>query len=360
MSDHDWKQVQVFLLDREGNMRRLLRGILTRMGIDKVQEFPGPTEAMAALATTMPDLVIVEADTPNGEGFRFIHALRHAGAATNPFVAAIATTWQATSPFMVRFAGSGADDILLKPFSAKHVQDRVENLVHQRKGFVVTSDYIGPDRRRAPREGQQIPLVDVPNTLRMKALGMFDRATIQDRIASALLAVNEQKVVRQGFQVAFLMQFALPGLALEPPERMAVDHILRIPHVVEDMLRRIPVGPLRMQADLYARVLQNAIDTFRQDVQTPISDSDTLRRAALGLAALTAQRTDLEALEQEVAAAVTAYRSRLDQMVQAKAQASQPASAEPGADAPDAPPDAPKETPADGPTLATGGVPATD
>ncbi|MFM2044976.1 MAG: hypothetical protein RLY86_3552 [Pseudomonadota bacterium] len=324
MPEPDFKTVQVFLVEREGNTRRLLRSILARMGMDRMFEFTTPAEASAALSTTMPDLILVDCDPPDGDGFRFINQLRHSGQATNPFVCAIATTWQPTQPLMVRFTGSGADDLLVKPFSAKQVQDRVMNLMDGRKSFVVTSDYIGPDRRRAPREGIQIPLFDVPNTLRQKALGQFDRTTIGDQIFFALASINEQKVVRHGFQTAFLMEFAAPGLAATPPDRMAMDHVLRIPPVVEDMLRRIPArDETRMQTELYAKVILDALARFKQNPALPLEDLPTVKRAAMGLAALTARRTDLPALEQEVAAAVGAYRNRLDQMAQAKAQASQ-------------------------------------
>lgn len=322
MAEYDFRQVHVFLIDREHNTRRLLRGILIRMGIEKVSEFTNTAEAQSALAVSMPDLLITDVE-PEWEGFRLIHALRHAIHATNPFIVTIATTWQPTSQFMMRFTGSGADDIIVKPFSTKQVQDRVLHLIEQRKPFVVTSDYIGPDRRRSPREGQQIPLTDVPNTLRLKALGMLERGAIGDQIGKAMLSINQQKVVRLGFQGAFLMLFALPGLAQEPPDRMAVEHLLRVQPAVEDMLRRMPAGDTRVQADLYVRVLHNGIESFKLAPQQPIADAETLHRAAIGLAALTAQRTDVAALEQEVAAAVTAYRTRLEQIVQAKTQTPQ-------------------------------------
>ncbi|WP_162937468.1 response regulator [Indioceanicola profundi] len=329
MAEYDLRQVQVFLIDRESNMRRLLRSILTRMGMEKVQEFPDVAAAMAAFASSTPDLIIVDGDPPEGEGFRFVQQFRHAMNIANPFATVVATTWQATSQFMFRFTASGADDIILKPFSAKQVQDRVAKLVEHRRPFVVTSDYIGPDRRRSPREGQQIPLVEVPDTLRLKALGQLDRGAIGEQIGAAMHAVNHQKVVRHGFQTAFLTLFALPGLMSEPPERMAVDHALRIMPVVEDLMRRLPMGEMRMKADLFARVLVNAVETFRQDTQHSIADPLTLKRAALGLAALTAQRGDQSVLEQEVMAAVNSYRNRLAEMVQAKAQASQPTGADP-------------------------------
>jgi len=332
MADYDLKNVQTFLIERETNTRRLLRGILARMGMDKIQEYATVAEATAAFATNMPDLIIVDCDPPEGEGFRFVQQLRHSHHATNPFACVVATTWQPTQPLMVRFTASGADDLIVKPFSTKQVQDRVVNLVEHRKDFVVTSDYIGPDRRKAPREGIQVPLFAVPNTLRLKAKGELDRATVGNAIAVSLAAINEQKVIRHGFQAAFLVQFAMPGLTADPPERMAVDHLLRTQSVVEDLLRRLPMDDVKPQAEIYARTILGEVERVRSDPSVPAEDTGALGRAAIGLAALAARRNDLATLEQEVSGAVAAYRNRLAQLAQAKATQAAPKEKEGAAD----------------------------
>ncbi len=322
MAEHDFRQVTGFLIDPELNTRRLLRSILSRIGLNAVQEFSGTTEAIGALAVTAPDFMLVDADFNDGEGLRFIHALRHNQFATNPFIGVVAMTWQPTPNLLVRFTGSGADDLMMKPFSTRMVHERVQNLVEGRKPFVVTSDYIGPDRRKTPRpEGQHTPLFSVPNTMRLKALGCFDRAAVADEIAVCLMAVNAQKVARQGFQVAFLVEFALPGVTVDPPGRLAVDHLLRVPGIVEDLMRRMPQGTEERQAAArHARAIQAALDRFKDRPDRPLGDAVAgLRRSAMALAAQTGGRGDLGAVEQEVANAVATYRSRLDQMTQARA-----------------------------------------
>lgn len=324
MTDHDFRAVQVLLVDRDSNIRRLLRGILARMGMSAITEFATVQEAGPSLSGTLLDLVLVEADPPEGDGFRFIQALRHSQAATNPFAGVIATTWQPTQALMVRFGASGADDLLVKPFSAKQVHDRVANIVENRKPFVVTSEYVGPDRRKAPREGQQIPLVDVPNTLRQKALGLFDRSKVGEAIAKGLADINDQKVVRHGFQVAFLVIFALPGLSQDPPDRMALEHLLRVAIPLEDLLRRLAATELRSQVETYAHALRLHLDKVRLQSHAGPEEVEALRRAAVGLAALTARRADVEVVEQEVRVAVNSYRARLDQIAQAKAAQAAP------------------------------------
>jgi len=328
MPDYDFRSTSAVIVDREGNTRRLLRGTLARMGVDKILDFASAADAPAALIAIQPDLLFIDADAPDPEGLKFVQGLRHAQAPHNPFIGIIATTWQPTQPLLLRFNATGADDMMVKPFSTKQVQDRLINLIEARKSFVVTADYIGPDRRRQPREGIQIPLFEVPNTLRLKAMGQFDRNKATDAIATAQDAINVQKIVRNGFQVAFLIDFACPGLAAGA-DRMAADHLIRSGAALDDLMRRLkPDADMRGQAETYANTIRTAIEQFKAAPDAPLAGVQPLRAAAIGIAALTSRRADLSAAENEVRGAVTAYRNRLAQMAQAKAEQQQQAAAE--------------------------------
>jgi DNA-binding response OmpR family regulator len=327
MAEYDYSKLVVMLIDPDLNPRRLLRGMLARYGIDKLQEFPGTAEATAAFQATAPDLIVIDgAPTEAGDPMKWVGQIRHGHFPVNPFVPVMVVVWEATQPMLMRFASSGADDLLMKPFSQKQIADRLQNLVDNRRDFVVTSDYVGPDRRRSPREGQQVPLVKVPNTLRLKALGEFAGADVAELTAAAQAQINEQKVIRHGFQIAFLVEFARPGLVAAEgraePEKLAVEHLLRVPGVVQDLLRRLPEGGVRTQAERYGRQLFEQAERLRHHPATPLEDTEVLRDAGIGLAALTGRRTDLAAVEQEVQAAVSGYRGRLEQIAQAKAAAS--------------------------------------
>lgn len=319
-ADYDFRAVSVIIIDREGNMRRLLRGILARLGVDKILDFPSIADVPAAMIAAQPDLLFVDADVPDPEGLKFVQGLRHAQAPHNPFVGIIATTWKPTQPLLLRFNATGADDMMVKPISAKQVQDRLTNLIEARRSFVVTADYIGPDRRRQPREGMQIPLFDVPNTLRLKALGQFDRSRAAEALANAHDVINMQKIVRNGFQVAFLIDFACVGLQAGA-DKMAVDHLLRSGTALDDLMRRLkPDAEMRGQTDTYAATIRATIEQFKADPTGPLVGVQPLRAAAIGIAALTARREDLSAMEGEVRSAVTAYRNRLTEIAQAKAE----------------------------------------
>ncbi len=80
--------------------------------------------------------------------------------------------------------------------------ERVDNLVQNRKQFVVTTSYVGPERRAADRQNDNdLPSIDAPNTLRAKATGDESATVSRNRIAETMLQVKTQKVYRIAAQI---------------------------------------------------------------------------------------------------------------------------------------------------------------
>ena len=71
-----------------------------------------------------------------------------AAAGYNPFIVIIVTAWEKSTGLINRVVNSGADDLLLRPFSTALLGQRIEAHIERRKGFVITTDYVGPDRRK--------------------------------------------------------------------------------------------------------------------------------------------------------------------------------------------------------------------
>ena len=97
-----------------------------------------------------PDLVLCEAQGAGDELCAAIQHLRQGGAGYNPFIVIIVTAWEKSTGLINRVVNSGADDLLLRPFSTALLGQRIEAHIDRRKGFVITTDYVGPDRRREP------------------------------------------------------------------------------------------------------------------------------------------------------------------------------------------------------------------
>ena len=95
---------------------------------------------------------------------------------------------------------SDADDLMVKPISPKQLFTQINLLINHRRAFVVTSHFVGPDRRNRGRseEVSSMPMIEVPNSLREKALGEAQiQIEHQERIERARILINERQLERQ-------------------------------------------------------------------------------------------------------------------------------------------------------------------
>ena len=99
---------------------------------------------------------------------------------------------------------SGADVLVAAPVSPALILDRIDSLVNNRKPFVVTSEYNGPGRRFLNDRESEIELINVPKSLREKALGQFNTSRHKDLVAGTRANINNQKIDRRVFQISYL------------------------------------------------------------------------------------------------------------------------------------------------------------
>jgi CheY-like chemotaxis protein len=151
------------------------------------------------LNETYCDLLIIQADLSDVRKVaRLMSAVRHGDLGKNPFMPMVAVTNTATIDQVQALVDAGVDDVLPYPWSDSYVDTRLENLIHNRKPFVVTSDYVGPDRRQKPREGASHPIesLHVPNALRAKALDRVSNETLEEQVRSMAVRVSHDKLIR--------------------------------------------------------------------------------------------------------------------------------------------------------------------
>lgn len=243
MAEPNYGDIAVVLGDPKSETRRLIRGAMTASGYRDVRECPDVKEVEVHLASSVPpDLVITDTKMPGGDIFDLISKMRRGVLGDNPFVPVIMLTWDANADVIRKAAGCGVDDILAAPISPADLFNRIKTLVAKRKPFVVTSDYIGPDRRRdaGRNPGDGIPLIDVPNTLRAKAIGEpINVGELQAAVGEVMAEINDQRLVRHSYQINFLVGMILPAYQnneVTPEIRIHVSRLADVSSEVESLL----------------------------------------------------------------------------------------------------------------------------
>ncbi len=159
------------------------------------------------------DLLVAEADD-GGAVFDLVRALRRGEVAENPFAVVFLTSWHSGPDTVKTALRSGADDIIARPFSTCFIETRVRAAVENRKQFVVTSDYLGPDRRQdeARESGMRMRMFTPPNTLKSAMRG--DHAAMEARSTEIEMhkdLVRRERAVRLAVRIGVEAELAAEG-----------------------------------------------------------------------------------------------------------------------------------------------------
>ncbi len=199
MIDLDLKSATVILLEENGAVRRLVKSTLLGIGFGTVSECGTAKDVRRIVEGTECDLMIVDLDHEGEAVCNIINDIRHARLGNNPFVTIIGLSHSPAEEIIDKVLDAGTDDLVRKPISTKLLSERISNLIQNRKDFVATSDYVGPQRSSGVRpETEAAAKVEVPNRLRDKASGTQklgdDGQVDENAIQRAAEAVNLQRL----------------------------------------------------------------------------------------------------------------------------------------------------------------------
>lgn len=234
-----YDKVDLYLLSAIGQNAAVLRQTLMDLEFREIRTGATIKEARKALESKTPNLLIADYELADGNICELIEDIRHHRLGSNPFVPIIVSTWQPSEALVHSVINSGADDLLVQPTSRSHLQSRINAITFNRKPFVVTATYIGPDRRSTPRPGTQvIQPIEVPNALRSVVLGNENPAAVQNEIAAATASANLYKLERNSIYIGFLVQKILAGCAKKKFDGELVGMLKSLTAFSEDINRR--------------------------------------------------------------------------------------------------------------------------
>lgn len=208
MSKLSFDSVDVLIYDPVPSNRTATRAAMYALGFRKTETVSTLEAFLEVVQKNPPDIALCEAQGGAEDLCGVIQQLRQGAAGHNPFIVIIVTAWEKNTAMINRVVSSGADDLLLRPFSTAVLGSRIETHVERRKGFVITTDYVGPDRRKDAHRPSNVELFDPPNSLKMKAKDKLPSDVIARRLETELKGAREkltsEKLRRDSFQVCIL------------------------------------------------------------------------------------------------------------------------------------------------------------
>jgi signal transduction histidine kinase len=126
----DLRKARIVIVDDEVGYSCLLANVLNRLGYDHVQSYTSARQMLAEIHTTLPDVIILDLNMPDLDGFGTLELLRPI--VVDDAIPTLVLTGNATIEYKRKALTLGATDFLQKPFDPSELLMRVRNLLRNR------------------------------------------------------------------------------------------------------------------------------------------------------------------------------------------------------------------------------------
>ena len=262
-------KVDLLLVAPKNQNSSSLRQSLTDLDFREIRTGSSVADIQNSLETRPPDLLITDSDLADGDVCSLISDIRNHRVGTNPFMSIIITTWIPSEALVHRVVESGADDLLVQPASRGQLRSRIDALTFNRKPFIITARYIGPDRRNLGRtEGPAPTRLHVPNLLHAKATGEQDAGELQRAVDMSVASVNKNKLSRNARHIGYLVKQVLAAYKVNAIDGKLIDFLENLVVTGEDATRRLTNTPFAAASKLCDALVQVA-GRMEQSFRTP-------------------------------------------------------------------------------------------
>ena len=141
--------LSALVVDESLYIRRIVRDMLQRCGIRRIQEGLDGAEALGSLAEGRPDLVILDWDLAILSGEEVIRLIRSLETSPTPTVPLILMMAQPRKDRVERAVRLCVNEVVAKPFSPKTLWSRLVEVINRPRPYEAVKSMLRPTARRA-------------------------------------------------------------------------------------------------------------------------------------------------------------------------------------------------------------------
>lgn len=142
------KSFSVLIVDDNAYMRTIITTIVRAFGTTVIDEAANGADALERLRTRKFDCAIVDLAMDPINGLEFLHLVRTSKDSPDRYLPVIIVSAHSSRAQILQARDAGADEILTKPVTASALLARLKAVIEERRPFVSSGAYFGPDRRR--------------------------------------------------------------------------------------------------------------------------------------------------------------------------------------------------------------------
>jgi two-component system, chemotaxis family, chemotaxis protein CheY len=138
----------VLVVDDNQYMRKIVRNLLTNIGVRRVFEASDGIAALDAIRTVNPDVVILDWEMPLLNGAELVRIVRSPGVFPAADIPIIVLSSHGERWRVVEAVRIGVNEFLRKPVSGQSLLNRLTAIVAKPRPVVQLGDYYGPEPRK--------------------------------------------------------------------------------------------------------------------------------------------------------------------------------------------------------------------
>ena len=146
--DERIKALKILVIDDEPYIRKVIRTLLTSIGVRSVCEAADGIEGLESIRTNAPDIVLVDWEMPLLDGPEFVRLVRSPGSFPMPNIPIVMLTGHAERSRVVAALKAGVHEYLLKPVSSQALRTRIASILNNPRPMVRMGSYYGPTPRK--------------------------------------------------------------------------------------------------------------------------------------------------------------------------------------------------------------------
>jgi CheY-like chemotaxis protein len=193
--------LKVLVVDDNNNVQRLVSDVLRAGGVGQVETASDGLHAREMIARWDPHVIFSDWNMPVMDGLELTRSIRRAAVKPdrripNPQVPVIVLTGQRSEADVEMARKAGVNEFVVKPFTPAGLLSRIQLVLTRPRPFIISDDYIGPDRRRRVEFSYTGPLRR--STDPEEVVDQVERAATRETISVELEALRSLISARGG------------------------------------------------------------------------------------------------------------------------------------------------------------------
>ena len=140
----------IFLVvDANDFMRGILKNVLGAFGAELVIQAEDGTSALNELKLLPINIIFTDLLMDPVGGLDLTRHIRTSEDSSNPYMPIIVVSGHTEVDYVKQARDAGVNEFIAKPITAKAIYSRLNAVIQNRRNFVKTQTYFGPDRRRS-------------------------------------------------------------------------------------------------------------------------------------------------------------------------------------------------------------------